>query len=83
MTSALVGVGLSHVVTALALRPGTGMLLLTIAWFFDELLMSGQRVGLAERVAAGAQAMWPLAVVLSVRRSQPNLGTVPDEPGHT
>ena len=83
MTSALVGVGLSHVVTALALRPGTGMLLLTIAWFFDELLMSGQRVGPAERVAAGAQAMWPLAVVLSVRRSQPHLGTVPVEPGHT
>jgi len=48
----------------------TGMLLLTVAWFFTELLVSGQRVGLAERVAAGAQALWPLAVVVSVRASQ-------------
>ncbi|MHB8274817.1 MAG: DUF998 domain-containing protein [Dermatophilaceae bacterium] len=144
MTSALVGVGLSHVVTAFALRPvaapgrlvqglgglatvlvavfplpsgggsspahtaaatvsfvslalwpafawirprlpgqafetilgprvsaaATGTLLLTLAWFFDELLVSGQRVGLAERVAAGTQAVWPLVVVLSVRRAQ-------------
>ena len=54
----------------------TCALLLTLAWFFAELLVSGQRVGLAERVAAGAQVVWPLAVVLSVRRSQPNLGTV-------
>ena len=45
-------------------------LLLTLAWFFAELLVSGQRVGLAERVAAGAQALWPLAVVLSVRQGQ-------------
>ena len=48
----------------------TGTLLLTLAWFFDELLVSGQRVGLAERVAAGAQAVWPLVVVVSVRRAQ-------------
>jgi hypothetical membrane protein len=56
-------------------------LLLTVAWFFTELLVGGQRVGLAERVAAGAQAVWPLAVVLSVRRVQ--LGTVPVEPSQT
>ena len=42
-------------------------LLLALAWFFAELLGSGPRVGLAERVAAGAQAVWPLAVVVSVR----------------
>ena len=56
----------------------TGALLLTLAWFFTELLMGGQRVGLAERVAAGAQAVWPLAVVLSVRRAQQQVP--PDSP---
>lgn len=48
----------------------TGVLLLAVAWFFAELLLGGQRVGLAERVAAGAQAVWPMAVVLSVRHVQ-------------
>ena len=48
----------------------TCALLLTLAWFFTELLMGSQRVGLAERVAAGAQAVWPLVVVLSVRQAQ-------------
>lgn len=47
----------------------TGALLLTLAWFFAELLTSGQRVGLAERVAAGAQATWPLVVVVWCVRS--------------
>lgn len=144
MTTALVGVGLSHVVTALALRPAaapgrlihgfgglatllvaafplpagggsssahtaaaaaafvslavwpafagirprlpgqpsdtflgprvsaaaTGTLLLTLGWFFGELLTGSPRVGLAERVAAGAQALWPLAAVLLVMRAQ-------------
>jgi len=37
-----------------------------VAWFAVELAVDG-RVGLAERVAAGAQALWPLAVVLSGR----------------
>jgi hypothetical protein len=37
------------------------VLLLAVGWFFAELLMSGERVGLAERVAAGAQAMWRVA----------------------
>lgn len=48
----------------------TCALSLTLAWFFTELLAHGQRVGLAERVAAGAQAVWPLVVVLSVIRAQ-------------
>ena len=52
----------------------TGALLLTLAWFFAELLVGSQRVGLAERVAAGAQAVWPLVVVLSVRRAKSNRG---------
>jgi len=67
---------------AVLLRPqacaaATGTLLLFLAWFIVEQLASGPRVGLAERVAAGAQSVWPLAVVISARRSQPNLGTVP------
>jgi len=61
----------------------TCVLLLTVAWFFAELSIGSQRVGLAERVAAGAQAVWPLVVVLSVRHAQANLGTVPVEPGQT
>lgn len=36
-----------------------------VAWFFAELLGGGDRVGLSERVAAGAQALWPLAAVLT------------------
>jgi hypothetical membrane protein len=51
----------------------TCLLILTLAWFFGELLLGGQRVGLAERVAAGTQALWPLAVVLSVRHAQRRL----------
>ena len=48
----------------------TTALLLTLAWFFTELLLGTQMVGLAERVAAGAQAIWPLVVVVYVRKSQ-------------
>ncbi|HYO18975.1 MAG TPA: DUF998 domain-containing protein [Dermatophilaceae bacterium] len=44
-----------------------GVLLLLLAWFFVEQLGGGAMVGLSERVAAGAQAVWPLAVVLSAR----------------
>lgn len=46
---------------------GTVALLTVVGWFALE-LSGGTRVGLAERVAAGAQALWPLAVVLSARR---------------
>jgi hypothetical membrane protein len=38
-----------------------------VAWFAIE-LHGGQR-GLAERAAAGAQALWPLAVVVTTRRA--------------
>lgn len=61
----------------------TCVLVLAVLWFFAELLAGSQRVGLAERVAAGAQAVWPLAVVLSLRRLPTNLGTVPVRPGQT
>ena len=59
-----------------ALRPAvsagaTGVLLGLLVWFGAELVGGGRQVGLAERVLAGAQALWPLAVVLACRRSQP------------
>ena len=38
-----------------------------VVWFAAE-LHGGQR-GLAERAAAGAQALWPLAVVVTTRRA--------------
>ncbi len=46
-------------------RVATAVLLGLVVWF--ALSLGGPRVGLAERVAAGAQACWPLAVVMSVR----------------
>lgn len=57
---------------AVLLRPpasaaATFTLLLLLGWFFVEQHASGEAVGLAERVAAGAQAAWPFAVVLSAR----------------
>jgi hypothetical membrane protein len=66
---------------AVLLRPkasmaAAGVLLLLLAWFFAEQLSGGPMVGLSERVAAGAQAVWPLAVVLSAHRLQLKPGTV-------
>jgi hypothetical membrane protein len=54
------------------LRPGAcaaAAALLTglLVWFGIELIGGGQQVGLAERVLAGAEALWPLAVVLACR----------------
>jgi hypothetical protein len=51
--------------------------LLVLALFLAEQLTGGQRVGLAERVVAGAQALWPLAVVLSVRSTGQYRGAMP------
>lgn len=36
-----------------------------LGWFYVELVTGGLQLGLAERVAAGAQALWPLAVVIT------------------
>ena len=44
------------------------VLLGTLGWFAAELATGGSRVGLSERVAAGAQALWPFVVVLGSRR---------------
>ncbi len=59
-----------------ALRPAVsagaaGVLLGLLVWFGAELIGGGRQVGLAERALAGTQALWPLAVVLACRRSQP------------
>jgi hypothetical membrane protein len=38
------------------------VLLALVGWFFAELVADSGRVGLSERVAAGAQALWPAVV---------------------
>jgi hypothetical protein len=57
------------------LRPAAGagatvVLFALLVWFGAELTGGGQ-VGLAERILAGAESLWPLAVVLACRRAQP------------
>jgi hypothetical protein len=52
------------------------LLLGLVAWFAAE-VHGGQR-GLAERAAAGSQALWPLAVVVTTRRVR--LHTMPASP---
>jgi len=47
-----------------------GVLLGLLAWFCAELITGGHQVGLAERVLAGAEVMWLLAVVLTCYGSQ-------------
>jgi len=56
-----------------ALRPAAAaaaiaVLLALVTWFGAELVTGSGQVGLAERVAGAAQALWPLAVVLSCCR---------------
>lgn len=45
-----------------------------VSWFAIELYDEGDYVGLSERVAAGAQALWPLVVVISARRRPSSRG---------
>src|SRR5664279_1592700 len=52
--------------TPTACVAATAVLLGLMTWFAVEL--RGGQTGSAERAAAGAQALWPLAVVLSTRR---------------
>lgn len=49
-------------------RSAAGVLLALVGWLGLE-LADGDRLGLVERVAAAAQALWPLAVVLCLRRA--------------
>jgi len=46
------------------------LLLALVAWFGMELITGGGLAGLAERIFGSAQALWPLAVVVSCRYSQ-------------
>jgi hypothetical membrane protein len=57
--------GLRPAVSAVA----AGALLGLLVWFAVELMTRGGQVGLAERVLTEAQAVWPLAVVLTCWRS--------------
>jgi hypothetical membrane protein len=57
---------------AVGLRPGValaaaGILVALALWLVVALFADAARVGLAERFAAGAQALWPLFVVLTAR----------------
>jgi hypothetical membrane protein len=45
-------------------------LLVLLGWFGIEYLSEGPRIGLSERVLAGAQSLWPLAAVLLARRNK-------------
>lgn len=56
-----------------SLRPAAAaaavaVLLALVIWFAAELVTGSGQTGLAERAAGIAQALWPLAVVLSCRR---------------
>jgi len=53
------------------------ILLALMAWFVAELITAAGQVGLAERVVGTAQALWPLAVVLSCRRTALRPATSP------
>ena len=46
------------------------MLFALLVWFGVELSAGGGLTGLAERMLAGAQALWPLAVIVACYRSQ-------------
>ncbi len=49
-------------------RSAAAVLLGLLSWFGVDYLGGGSRIGLSERVLAGAQALWPLAAVLLARR---------------
>lgn len=57
--------GLSGLPTRRGGWAATAVLCVLLGWFALEL--GGPRSGLAERVVAGAQVLWPLAVVLTLR----------------
>jgi hypothetical membrane protein len=59
--------GLRRAVAATAVA----VLFALVLWFAAELVLGAGQVGLAERVAGAAQAVWPLAVVLSCRIRRP------------
>ena len=56
------------VVRAQVAVPAAVVLVALVAWFGVELAADRGYVGLSERAAAGAQAIWPLATVVLARR---------------
>jgi hypothetical membrane protein len=64
---------------ALRLPVGIGatVVLFLIAGWFGLSLLPHQFVGVSERFAAGAEAIWPLVVVLNVRAASASRGTQP------
>lgn len=57
-----------HPVLRPVVSAGAALVLLGLVGWFTVTLTTGDRTGLAERVAAGAQACWPLIVTWSLRR---------------
>ena len=52
----------------------TATMLGLLVWFYLELSLGGPLLGLAERVLAGPEAIWPLAVILTCLRGQGRFG---------
>jgi hypothetical membrane protein len=48
----------------------TAMMIGLLVWFYVELATGSRHLGLAERVLAGIEAVWPLVVILTCYRSQ-------------
>lgn len=62
-------------------RVAAGVLLGLVGWFAVELVGNGPHVGLSERVAAGAQATWPLLAVFRSRAAHHRNGWPESGPG--
>jgi len=84
-TAAAVAFGTLAAWPALVRRPvdraAAGVLLGLVGWFAVELIGDGAHVGLSERVAAGAQAIWPLLAVLRSRAGNHRTGFSEPGPG--
>jgi hypothetical protein len=72
--------GLRPAVSAAA----AAVLLALVAWFGVELITFGAQQGLAERIFGVAQALWPLAVVVSCcSAARAGTGPARDQPGQS
>ncbi|MEV4489307.1 DUF998 domain-containing protein [Micromonospora coxensis] len=72
--------------SAVSIAAGTAcaaLLLALVGWFVLELVAGGPRIGLSERVAAGAQALCPLLLAVALRGPVGVDGTRPGRPGAT
>jgi hypothetical membrane protein len=70
-----------------SLRPAasltaTGVMIGLLFWFATELFNRGDQIGLTERFLAGAEALWPVVVVVNARQLSPAFAqVVSDKPG--